>query len=525
MTTNRRDFLKQSGLAAAFISLPAFSQNSPPEVDPEEWEDFFPKPPRVYNRLDQGMFETINPANRFGRSKMLTSPTDDFVPNPGMGYQVYTYEESGTPQIQGETEIESIDKLLNLPFCDVVYMRTDWRIIQNKPGRLELPEMWKYSIQRAKELGKRVSFRIQLGNPGPIPAVPQFVLDKSGGVVHIQKDWLKLPHYHHPEFKSYFKELNRMLAELYDDDATVECVDFAGYGAWGEWHSRRESPFPDSLTASKTLIWMIEEQLDAWDYTPLIMGAHGGGGYIRLKDVIAAAMKGDCWWRRDNVGLYIGPSDAYMLTHHPAWQANVIEDGRFRDHRLATPEEVEDIPGLHIRDHLMMKAADLKANYWALWQHADNILKYREQYKRGFQVLDRKLGYKVRPSWIWVDTANEPNSLVIGVKNDGAASPPGILRIYVSDREGSFKVGGGLDPGHPYPDSLRICRIVLPLNTRWKVEKSKDASSRGSFEFPLRLFAELEFYGKRYPVRWACSEPLNEDGSITIRETKGIELY
>jgi hypothetical protein len=111
------------------------------------------------------------------------------------------------------------------------------------------------------------------------------------------------------------------------------------------------------------------------------------------------------------------------------------------------------------------------------------------------------------------------------VKNDGAASPPGILRIYVSDREGSFKAGGGLDPGHPYPDSLRICRIVLPLNTRWKVEKSKDASSGGSFEFPLRLFAELEFYGKRYPVRWACSEPLNEDGSITISETKGIELY
>jgi hypothetical protein len=304
--------------------------------------------------------------------------------------------------------------------------------------------------------------------------------------------------------------MNRMLADLYDEDPSVECIDLAGYGAWGEWHSRGASPFPDSLTASETLCWMVEEQMDAWKWTPLIMVAHGGSSYIRLKDVMAAAMRGGCWWRRDNVGLHLKPSDAYMLTHHPPWLANIIEDGRFRDHRLGEPTDVEDIQGQHIRDHLMMKAIDLNAHYWALWQYADNILAYRSKYKRGFQMLDRQLGYRVRPSWIWVEQNRNPQALVMGVKNDGCASPPGILRIYVHDAEKRFRVGGGLDPGLPLPARIRQCRILLPIDVKWNSG--------------LRVSAELEFHGRRYAVRWACAEPLNDDGSLTIRPTIGLKI-
>ena len=523
MKTNRRTFIKTTGLATAFLGATGLHEVKAEKVRSEDWSDYFPNPPKVYNRLDQGMFETVVPENRFGETIMVTSPTDEYVPNPGMGYQVYAYEEKGTPDIPGQTEAESIEKLVKLPFSDVVYMRTDWRIIQQRPGRLDLPEMWKYAIKLAKENGKRISFRIQLGNPGPVCAVPQFVLDKSNGVVDISYAQLLLPHYDHPEFKNYFKELNRMLADLYDDDPAVECIDFAGYGAWGEWHAQGASSFPDLLTASETLCWMIEEQLDAWNYTPLVMGAHGGSS-IRLKDVIATAMKGGCWWRRDNVGLYIEPSEVYMLNNHPGWQANVIEDGRFRDYRLSDPDKVEDIPGQHIRDHLMMKAADLKANYWALWQNADNILKYREKYKRGFQVLDRQLGYRVRPSWIWLDTSKEPYSILLAIKNDGCANPPGILRIYISDKNLSFKVGGGLDPGMPGPGDVRVCSIQLPYNLRLKKNLNIHDSAIALAALDLRLSAELEFYGKKHPVKWSCAEPLNSDDSLSIHPTVGLEL-
>ena len=87
------------------------------------------------------MFETVIPQDRFRQTRMLTSPTDAYVSNPGMRYQVYAYEESGTPDISCQTEAEAIEKLVNLAFSDAVYMRTDWRIIQQKPGRPDLPEM------------------------------------------------------------------------------------------------------------------------------------------------------------------------------------------------------------------------------------------------------------------------------------------------------------------------------------------------------------------------------------------------
>ena len=33
----------------------------------------------------------------------------------------------------------------------------------------------------------------------------------------------------------------------------------------------------------------------------------------------------------------------------------------------------------------------------------------------------------------------------------------------------------------------------------------------------LKLKAEIEVKGMRYPVRWACHQKLNEDGSLTLR--------
>jgi hypothetical protein len=47
----------------------------------------------------------------------------------------------------------------------------------------------------------------------------------------------------------------------------------------------------------------------------------------------------------------------------------------------------------------------------------------------------------------------------------------------------------------------------LPPGTDWK---------------GLRLKAELEVKGVRHPVRWACGQALNDDGSLTLRPTLGL---
>jgi hypothetical protein len=60
-----------------------------------------------------------------------------------------------------------------------------------------------------------------------------------------------------------------------------------------------------------------------------------------------------------------------------------------------------------------------------------------------------------------------------------------------------------LDPGYPYPGKVRQAQFVLPKGTKWQ---------------GLRLKAEIEVKGAmRRPVRWACQQKLNEDGTLTLR--------
>jgi hypothetical protein len=72
---------------------------------------------------------------------------------------------------------------------------------------------------------------------------------------------------------------------------------------------------------------------------------------------------------------------------------------------------------------------------------------------------------------------------------------------------GSYDFGSGptvndrLNQG-PFPGKIRQAQFVLPDTTDWK---------------GLKLRAEVEGKGMRYPVRWACHQKLNDDGSLTLR--------
>jgi hypothetical protein len=56
---------------------------------------------------------------------------------------------------------------------------------------------------------------------------------------------------------------------------------------------------------------------------------------------------------------------------------------------------------------------------------------------------------------------------------------------------------------------VRQALLPLPKGTKW----------RG-----LRLRAEIEIKGQRSPVKWACHQKLNEDGSLTLRPTSGLDV-
>ena len=107
---------------------------------------------------------------------------------------------------------------------------------------------------------------------------------------------------------------------------------------------------------------------------------------------------------------------------------------------------------------------------------------------------------------IWSYEDRDYLGLIVGFANDGISGVPGVLRVTVESEDGKPLKSGCLDPGYPLPGKVRQAQFVLPQGTKW----------RG-----LRLRAEIEVKDMRYPVRWACHQKLNDDGSLTLRPNLG----
>jgi len=149
---------------------------------------------------------------------------------------------------------------------------------------------------------------------------------------------------------------------------------------------------------------------------------------------------------------------------------------------------------------------DVGANYWSLWNfHAisvKNLQSYYQAFPKAFDQINRRIGYRVRPSMIWSYDDGSYLGLIIAFANDGISGVPGVLRVSVESEDGKTLTSGCLDAGYPLPGKLRQAQFVLPKGTKFAGSK---------------LRAEIEVKGMRYPVQWACRQKLNEDGSLTLR--------
>ena len=102
---------------------------------------------------------------------------------------------------------------------------------------------------------------------------------------------------------------------------------------------------------------------------------------------------------------------------------------------------------------------------------------------------------------IWTYEDSGYLGLIIAFANDGIAGVPGVLRVTVESADGKVLQSGCLDPGYPLPGKLRQAQFVLPRQTTLT---------------GLKLRAEIEVKGMRYPVQWACRQKLNGDGSLRL---------
>jgi hypothetical protein len=315
------------------------------------------------------------------------------------------------------------------------------------------------------------------------------------------------PRYDHPFFQDAFRELNALLAAELDGGPLVEYIDTFMYGFWGEGHTWpfTDHPFPDGETAERTFVRMFEVQLEHWKKTPLVTNTQPDWSRVGNSELLDRTIRSHNWVRTDTI--FVENEQIESISNRPPWVAAVLEVGMSD----GSPESLRLDEEVTYTDNVIAHVMDVGANYWSLWnwhaEKAENILSYYRQYPEMIDTIARRVGYRVRPSYVWHYEGGERNGLVVGFANDGIAGVPGVLRVNVTTNDGTVLAGGGLDPGYPLPGKIRQAQFALPRGTDWK---------------GLKLKAEIEVKGLRHPVRWACHQALEDDGSLRLRPTRGF---
>ena len=450
---DRRTFLSSAGTAAVLSGVGARAARA--FVPAHVWDGYdFGSGPPVKDRLNQGPFPIYPPEEVVPGSYvvMATTPSRDIVPNYGMGLVVYVSGDIGPPRIPGESLEKSLEDLVALPFVQKVYLRPDWRDVQQRPERLDFPEYWKITFDLARQHGKRVAFRIMTENPDvPFPGMPEFLMESVPYVplkgewkgdpsrVRYQKEHL-MPRYDHPAYQAAFAELNGLLAAELNGHPLVEYMDTFMYGFWGEGHTWpfEGHPFPDDVVAEETFVRMLETQLEAWTKTPLVTNTQPDYSRVGNAELLDRTVRSHNWIRTDTI--FIENMQIEALSNRPPWTAAISEIG------MRTRDRMTEDQGVDINENIISHVIDLGANYWSVWNWHDiaarNILDYYEQHPGPIDDIARRIGYRVRPSWVWQFEKAGRQGLVLGMVNDGIAGVPGVLRLTVRSEDGTVNVSG-----------------------------------------------------------------------------------
>jgi hypothetical protein len=515
----RRDFLK-SGAALALAAELAGGRAHGVEAA-HNWSGYdFGSGPVVRDRLNQGPFPQYPPDAVIPSDEvvMTTSPSDSVVPNYGKGLITYITADSGTTEIKADDVSRGIEELVEFPLGQQLYIRPTWREVQPRPGRLVLPDYVKLIFELAKKNNKRVGLRIQMSAPDykSEPSLPAFVLDKvptvdlipdpsekQAAARFIANPYSKYqPRFDHPFFQQSFAELVGLLAAEFNGNPQVEFVDTFMYGFWGEGHTWpfTNTPFPDALTAERTWMTMLDVQLEHFTKTPLLTNTQPDYSRVGNAAMLDRTVRSNNWMRSDTI--FIENEQIEALSNRPPWIAAVLEQGM----PIKPPQKGGSDDDLSPTENMIAHVIDVGANYWSLWNFhaisAQNLQAYYEAYPKAFDQINRRIGYRVRPSMIWSYEDTGYLGLIVAFANDGIAGVPGVLRVSVENADGQVLASGCLDAGYPLPGKLRQAQFVLPPGTKFA---------------GLKLKAEIEVKGMRYPVQWACRQRLNADGSLTLR--------
>ena len=143
---DRRAFLRSAGAVAAGMAVPARAAANVPVHNFDKYD--FGSGPSVADLLYQGPFSADEYPS--WNVVMTTTPSSEVVPNFGMGMMTYICDEVGPPVKAGQSQASLIEELVRLPLGNKLYLRVNWKDVQQRPGRLDLAEHWKTTFDLAR---------------------------------------------------------------------------------------------------------------------------------------------------------------------------------------------------------------------------------------------------------------------------------------------------------------------------------------------------------------------------------------
>jgi hypothetical protein len=144
---------------------------------------------------------------------------------------------------------------------------------------------------------------------------------------------------------------------------------------------------------------MFEVQSQHFTKTPLLTNTQPDYSRVGNSEVLDRSVRSNNWIRSDTI--FIENEQIEALSNRPPWIGALLEQGL--PGKAPIPGVGED--GISQTENMIAHVMDVGANYWSLWNFhpisATNLANYYQAYPTWFDRINRRIGYRVRPSFIW----------------------------------------------------------------------------------------------------------------------------